>query len=326
MSTPKKKKPSSGKTALKDPDSKWTKVRHTATKTEIQTSIDPSSQDPFNKNERFDPSLIVVQGDLVGRVFRINPGRNVIGRHPSCQVQVSQRTVSSFHAELRRAQQSVIIEDLKSANGTLVNKNKIKAPLQLAAGDLIRVGNSVFKFVDKELDSSFSENLHKQMTRDPLTGAFNRGYIAKALEASIEIAKTGYPLSLIMFDLDHFKKVNDTYGHLAGDYVLKEVCRLLYESVLRAEDTLGRYGGEEFLLVLNDSNLDVAVTIAERIRATLEKHSFVFDAKQIPVTASLGVVSWTPKFESVDKFVEAVDTLLYHSKKSGRNRVSSELK
>lgn len=294
--------------------------RDSGTRTEIQTSADTIALELLDRAEKWQPSLVVIQGDLIGRVFKLPDGKTVIGRHPTCQIQVHQRAVSSVHAEIRRSGKSLVIEDLKSTNGTVINKNKLQGPANLKPGDLIRVGATVFKYVDSALDSEFSESLHNQMTRDALTGVFNRGYATRALKSLIEIARTGYPLSMILLDLDHFKKINDTFGHPAGDYVLKETCRILVENVFRVEDVLGRYGGEEFLVLLPDCPLDVAAEVAERARKTIETHKFVFESKQIPVTTSLGVSAWKPAFAKGEDFVSFVDSLLYEAKKGGRNR------
>lgn len=294
-------------------------THNTSTRTEVLTSPGSLAQDLDTP----DPALVVVQGDQLGRVFRLKPGRTSVGRHPDTDILLQQRAVSGFHAEIRVSENSVILEDLKSTNGTFHNTERLARPVVLQPGDLIKIGASVFKYVDSKLDSEFAESLHQKSTRDPMTGAYNKEYFTRALAQSLEIAKSGYPLSLILFDLDHFKKVNDTYGHLAGDYVLKETCRVLRDSVVRAEDVFARYGGEEFAVVMPDATIKVALGVAERIRKTMESHAYVFEGTQIPVTASLGVVSWTPDFASSDDMIGAADELLYKSKQAGRNRVSS---
>jgi len=299
-------------------------VRHTATKTELLTSPDSGAADLIGKANQIDPALIVIQGEMLGRVFRLKNGRSVIGRHPSCDVQVQQRTVSGFHAEIQRTDSVCLLEDLKSSNGTVLNKEKISQATRLKAGDLVRIGSSVFRYVESHLETDFSENLHQKVTRDALTGVHNKAYLLQALQSSLEIAKTGYKLSVIIFDLDHFKKINDTYGHVAGDYVLKECCRILVDSVLRAEDILGRFGGEEFVVVLPDSEMAVAKQIAERIRKTIQAHPFEFQGTPIPVTTSLGVVEWRAELGTVDALIEAADQRLYVSKRSGRNRVTGD--
>jgi diguanylate cyclase (GGDEF)-like protein len=305
-------------------DSNWEKVRHTATRTEVQTAADTAVQELFQQAEKPDPALIVIQGDMIGRVFRIKEGRNIIGRHPNCAITVHQRAVSGFHAEITRSEKGVILQDLQSTNGTVHNKQKIARPVALRPGDLVKVGGSVFKYVESKLDAAFTENLHQQVTRDPMTGVYNKGYALKALSSSMEIAKAGYPLSVIMFDLDHFKKINDTHGHLAGDFILKEVCRVLIDSVVRVEDVLGRFGGEEFMVIMPDCAIEAAESVAERIRKTLEGHDFDFEGKKIPVTASIGVCSWVPSFKTPEDMIAIADQLLYKSKQAGRNRVSSQ--
>jgi diguanylate cyclase (GGDEF)-like protein len=295
--------------------------RNTATQTEVLTSPGDIAKDLADFKP--EPALVVVQGDQLGRVFRLKQGRTTIGRHPETDVLLQQRAVSGYHAEIRVSDKSVILEDLKSTNGTFHNTARLTRPVVLQPNDLIKIGASVFKYVDSKIDSDFAESLHKKTTKDAMTGAYNKEYFVKALVQSIEIAKSGYPLSLIMFDLDHFKKVNDTYGHLAGDYVLTETCRVLREIVVRSEDVLARYGGEEFAVIMPDSPLKVAVGVAERIRKTLESHDFVFEGKKIPVTSSLGVVAWVPGFATSDQMVAAADELLYKSKQGGRNRVTA---
>lgn len=301
------------------------KIRKSATRTEVLTSIDLEAQSADAKSEALSPALVVVQGEMMGRVFRIPEGRVSIGRHPNCEIPVHQRAVSGFHAELRRSGDQVQLEDLKSTNGTMVNRQKVlpSHPKLLAPGDLIRVGTTFFKYIDNQLDAAFSESLHNQVTRDALTGVFNRAYVMRALESSIEVAKSGFPLSLVVIDLDHFKKINDGFGHLAGDFVLKEACRVLLETVVRSDDVLGRYGGEEFIVILPDSSLEVALGVAERIRSTIQDHVFEFEGKKIPVTTSVGVHDWSANMSTAEDLISKTDQLLYEAKKSGRNRVVS---
>lgn len=302
----------------------WEKPGFTSTHTEIETSPDSVAQELLMQAQKSEPALIVVQGEAVGSVLRLQAGRNSIGRHPNCDVVIQQRAVSSQHAEIRVAESSVIFEDLKSTNGTTINRETVTRPVVLQAGDLIKIGNSVFKYVNNKLDASIAESLHQQTSTDSLTGVSNKGYLLKALTSSMDIAKTGYPLSIIIFDLDFFKKVNDTYGHIAGDYILKESCRVIKENVVRSDDVIGRFGGEEFMIIMPDSPLRVAAGVAERIRKTLETHPFEFSGQKIPVTASLGVATWRETYTKAEDFIEAVDKLLYVSKQAGRNRVTEE--
>ena len=305
-----------------NPKKKWEKVRNTTTRTEIQTTPDNAVQDLFSKSGKSDPALVIVQGDQLGQVYRIPEGLSRIGRHSDCEVIVQQRLVSSFHAELRRTDRSVILEDLKSTNGTILNKEKLTRPVVLQKNDLVKIGSSVFKYIDNQLEAEFAESLHLKGALDSMTGIYNKGYLLKSLASSMDVAKSGFPLSLIMFDLDHFKKVNDTHGHLAGDFVLKETVRVIKESGLRMEDVFGRYGGEEFMIIMPDAPLKVAMSVAERIRKTIETHVFEFSVTKIPVTNSLGVCTWTPETKTAEEMIEAADKLLYRSKQGGRNRVT----
>ncbi|NCN26222.1 diguanylate cyclase [bacterium] len=294
----------------------------TATKTAVETSPNANVQELLDEAAKKQPAMIVMQGENMGEVFNLQNGDFTIGRHPNCDISLNQRAVSGFHAVIRVSDSSVILEDTNSTNGTHLNKDKIERPAVLQAGDLVKVGSTVLRFVDSKLDAKFTESLHTQGTRDPLTGVFNKGHVLKSLDSSIDIARTGYSLCLIMLDIDHFKKINDTYGHIAGDFILKELCALIKELV-RSEDVIGRFGGEEFVVTLPDSPLDVAAGIAERIRLTIEEHSFNFQDKKIPVTSSLGVSDWQPKYTNAEEFIEAVDKLLYKSKRNGRNKVTA---
>ncbi len=306
-----------------DENQEWGVQSPTATRTELQGTLDGAAQELLLSAKKLEPALIVVQGDTVGRVIRLKEGRNVIGRHPDSDIPMQQRAVSSHHAEIRVTEGSVILEDLKSTNGTNLNKDKIQRPAVLQAGDLVKIGNWVFKYVDNKLDANLAESLHLQTTTDGLTGVSNKAYLMTALASSVEIAKSGYPLAVVIFDLDHFKKVNDTYGHIAGDFILKESCRVIKDTVVRSDDVLGRFGGEEFLLIMPDSPLKIAEGVAERIRKTLEQHVFDFNGTIIPITASLGVCNWIPAYNTSTALLEAVDKLLYKSKQGGRNRVTA---
>jgi diguanylate cyclase (GGDEF)-like protein len=170
----------------------------------------------------------------------------------------------------------------------------------------------------------FHDELSNLAHIDGLTGCFNRKYILDYLETEVKrCQKLDLPLSLIMLDLDHFKNVNDTHGHLAGDYVLKETVRLLREKVLRTSDVLGRYGGEEFCIIMSEAALRTGIDVAERIRKAIEKHDYMFDGNTLIVTISAGVAQINKKDESSKDLIEAADKALYQAKESGRNKVCS---
>lgn len=271
---------------------------------------------------KLQPALLMVQGEHPGMVIRLRPGANVIGRDPACEISLSERAASRRHADINWADASVTLTDLNSTNGTLLDAQRITAPVPLQQNALIKIGGCVFRYVDNQLDVETLEAMHSRGTTDPLTGAWNKGHLLKTLGSAMEISSSGPPLCLIGLDLDRFKSVNDTYGHLAGDLVLKETCRLV-RSIVRPQDVLGRFGGEEFFVVLPGCGIEAAVAIAERIRSTIESHSFEFSGTRISVTASLGVCECGREMASPEAFIARADELLYRSKREGRNRVTT---
>ena len=157
---------------------------------------------------------------------------------------------------------------------------------------------------------------------DGLTGLWNRRYLEEILDRECQRAKRyGHDLTILMLDLDHFKHVNDTYGHRGGDEVLRESARRV-KTVLRQTDFVGRYGGEEIVVVLTDTNRENALTVAEKIRRTIADTPVVYEGQQIPVTTSIGASSMASANESVHDILERADAALYHSKRDGRNRVT----
>jgi len=157
---------------------------------------------------------------------------------------------------------------------------------------------------------------------DSLTGIFNRKAIIETLQEEFTKAKLrNAPLSFIIFDIDFFKKINDTYGHPAGDYVLKETCDLIKNKMIRPTDALGRYGGEEFVLLLPGTQSQIAIDVAERIRSKIEQHPYIFEDKRILVTISLGVVALDSTSNTPEQLISLADKALFDAKNQGRNRV-----
>jgi diguanylate cyclase (GGDEF)-like protein len=155
---------------------------------------------------------------------------------------------------------------------------------------------------------------------DGLTGVNNKRFLLETLEREIPRARRHErPLTLVMMDIDHFKNINDTYGHLAGDYVLKEQAQLV-KSRLRPDDVLGRYGGEEFAILLPETALEGGVAIAEELRSMIQDHSFSFEQEKIQVTMSMGLAQLEDGWD-VPSFIKQADERLYAAKREGRNRV-----
>ncbi|MEK6578942.1 MAG: GGDEF domain-containing protein, partial [Bdellovibrionota bacterium] len=173
-----------------------------------------------------------------------------------------------------------------------------------------------------ELEILFYGNLDLAAHTDPLTRVYNKGYLTEALEAEFKRAKALHQDFAILFlDIDYFKKVNDTYGHDAGDYVLKEFTALIRAGFLKPKDVFARYGGEEFVVLLSNTGGTAAAEIGEKIRAAIESHAFVYEGKRIPITSSLGVAELRPGIESAQTLLKNSDKALYQAKQTGRNKV-----
>lgn len=274
---------------------------------------------------RTKPVLTVITGGSSGKQFKVTKGIAVIGRAPNAELRVQDDGISRSHARIRAETNRAWVEDMGSRNGTFVNGAKINTPFELRDGDKIQVGRSTvirFGFQD-DLDESFHENLMSSALRDGLTKLFNKKYFTERLDSELKFAQRHETaLSLLMLDLDHFKKINDTMGHLAGDTVLMTIAAVLLKAV-RNEDVVARFGGEEIAIILRAIALDGAAQMAERIRRTIESTPIVVDGKSIKATVSIGVGSFpaTP-CKTPEQLVEAADKALYRAKNAGRNRVA----
>ncbi|MCX6113410.1 MAG: GGDEF domain-containing protein [Proteobacteria bacterium] len=268
-------------------------------------------------------SLRQMNGKFIGRKYPINKGSTLVGRDPGLDITIQEESVSRRHAEMIFDGETLQVVDLDSTNGTYVNDKPIKNKTA-SQGDLIRFGSIVFKYIPSgSIETVFHDELHNLAHLDGLTGCYNRKYIIDYMETEVKrCQKLEIPFSMLIFDLDHFKKVNDTYGHLAGDYVLKETVKLFKEKVLRASDVLGRYGGEEFCIILSEAPIRTATDIAERLRKAVERHNYIFDGNKMDITISIGVASMKAGDAAVT-LLETADKALYKAKESGRNKVCS---
>jgi len=267
-------------------------------------------------------SLRQMNGTFIGRKYLLNKGLSFIGRDPGLDITVPDISISRKHVELVYNGSDLEVIDKNSTNGTFINDKKIKRAI-LHPGDLLRVGNIIFKYSPPgDIEGIFQDELHDLAHLDGLTGAYNKKYITEYLNTEIKRCKDlSLPLSFIIFDLDHFKSVNDKYGHLAGDFVLKESINLIKEKVLRASDIIGRYGGEEFCIILSEAPLKRAADVAERIRIAVEEYKFEYNNKILPITISIGVACIGNKISTGEEIIEEADHKLYKAKQNGRNQV-----
>jgi diguanylate cyclase (GGDEF)-like protein len=214
-----------------------------------------------------------------------------------------------------------------SSNHTVVNGVTLNpmSPCRLKNNDQIKMGNVIFKFLERgNLEALTNKELNEKAEKDGLTGAYSKGaLLEKGPEAVRRSEMLGEEVSVLVFDLDFFKKVNDKFGHAAGDYVLKTMAQIVSQKMVRAHDYFARYGGEEFVIILQATPIKTALEVAERIRTTVETNSFVFENTRIPVTISVGVASRLENENDWEKLFKRADEALYISKQSGRNQVTA---
>jgi two-component system, cell cycle response regulator len=269
--------------------------------------------------------LLVVGGELNGSIFNLDTGESVVGRNPDCSISLDFHGISRKHFTVTvNESDSVILTDLGSANGTYLNNQKLSEPITLKRGDMIKIGAVAMKFLPKgDPERLTYDKLHEEAHTDGLTKCYNKMYFNNHLELELKKSKvTGKPLTLIIFDLDHFKKLNDNFGHDAGDYVLKEKARIVRENGIRQGDIFARYGGEEFCILLPNTNLKQGFEIAERLRKLIEKHEFLYDGKRLPVAASIGVADYRMGVNNGTDLFKRADSAVYKSKEGGRNQVN----
>jgi diguanylate cyclase (GGDEF)-like protein len=255
----------------------------------------------------------------MGRRYELGLQEVSIGRAETCTICVATDQVSRKHATVQAILGKYYLVDNGSTNGTFINEQKVdRAKLQ--DGDQIRVGKTVLKYTESHVEQRYFEHVFNLASLDALTGAFNKRYFDETFgKEALRAQQTATPLSLVMFDIDHFKKINDTYGHPAGDAVLKNVAGAV-SAQLRDGDALFRVGGEEFALVLSATPLDMALLAAEAVRGLIAELVTDFMGTRITATLSLGVAELGPT-ELPAALYQRTDSLLYEAKRGGRNRV-----
>ena len=244
-----------------------------------------------------------------------------IGRSSKNDLFLDHESISRHHARITFDGTDHIVADLKSTNGTFVNDEQVLQQ-RLRDGDQVRIGRSILKFMTGEnVEVHYHEEIYRLMTVDALTQIFNRRYFNEALDREFNRSRRyGRALSLIAFDIDHFKRVNDTYGHLTGDNLLRQIAAAVKQR-LRREDVLARTGGEEFGVLLPEVGLDGARTTADKVRRIVEMTPLKQDQDLIACTVSVGVVTLGPDDPSGEQLYKRADERLYEAKQGGRNRV-----
>jgi diguanylate cyclase (GGDEF)-like protein len=268
-------------------------------------------------------ALVAYAGAALGRVYPLVPGEVMVGRAPKSGVALVDGEVSRHHARILVAEGRVQVEDLGSTNGTRLNGELLRGPAELRAGDRLAIGGHVLKLVFLDpLERAFHETLLDLSTKDPLTGLANRGSALAEFQNRFGLSlRYDRPLSVVVGDLDHFKRVNDTYGHGAGDIVLRVFGERLM-TTLREADLAGRIGGEEFLMVLPETDLTGARPFAERLLKAIAATPIPLPSGGLTITCSLGIAERTAMDLEAGQLLARADAALYRAKAGGRNQVS----
>jgi two-component system cell cycle response regulator len=286
-------------------------------KTVVATGVAPTA--PTSKKRA---QLLVVAGNNVGEMYALQ-GVMTVGRGREAGIRIQGDGISRQHARLRVAADNVTFEDLGSTNGSFVNGERVST-CTLTDGDKVQLGSAtILKFTyQDDIDEDFQRQMFESASRDALTGLYNKRFFVERLHSEFAYSKRHEALlSLIIFDIDHFKRINDSHGHLAGDYVLATLASVVQPTV-RSEDVLARYGGEEFALLSRSTDPPSAAVVAERLRVAIAGHRFVHDGKRMPVTVSVGLATMPDAaIQVADDLVSVADKALYEAKRSGRNRV-----
>jgi diguanylate cyclase (GGDEF)-like protein len=264
--------------------------------------------------------VIVIYGPELGKRVSLGTAPFDIGRSSRNDLFLDQESISRQHARITFDGTSYWVQDLGSTNGTFVNDERVKEK-RLRDGDQVRIGRSILKFMTGEnIEVHYHEEIYRLMTVDGLTQVFNRRYFNEALEREVNRSKRYQrALSLIVLDIDHFKRVNDTYGHLAGDGLLRQIATAI-KPRLRREDIFARTGGEEFGILLPEIGLDGALSTADKVRRIVETSPLRHDQQTIPCTVSLGV-AMLDDATTPEGLYKRADEHLYEAKQGGRNRV-----
>lgn len=270
----------------------------------VVTAVSPN---PLVKEATSAACLVVILGAEIGKRITLDERDLVLGRSSAADVQLDIDNVSRNHASIVRSAHGWILRDLDSTNGTFVNELPIRERL-LRDGDQIRIGRAMLKFLTSgNVEAQYHEEIYRLMTLDGLTQVHNRRFFQEALEREFARSKRyGHPFSLVLFDIDHFKRINDAHGHMAGDDVLRRVAALVSTKV-RTNDIVARVGGEEFAVILPESDRAGGVALAEKLRRMIAGERFDHAGQAIAVTISLGVAEFASNLASSADLYRAAD-------------------
>jgi len=298
------------------------------------TKLSPANKDAKSAQKERRPALVSLRGELMAVPIPLERDAVIIGRAIEADVRLNDSRASRLHAritsELDPKTNATIyrITDLGSTNGTLVNGELI-TDASLNDGDKIIIGDHLFRFdMLDEIDREFQQQIHRLIAHDELTGLLtSKSFFSELRREAARAEAESRPFCVLMMDLDYFKEVNDTYGHLVGSKTLEETGRVIKEA-LRAGDVASRFGGEEFAAFLLDANYAQGLIAAERVRVAVAEELFPVTRMDSPgsqsthrITISIGVAAYPDDATDPIHLVELADSALYRAKRSGRNRI-----
>ncbi|HEV2802962.1 MAG TPA: GGDEF domain-containing protein [Pyrinomonadaceae bacterium] len=294
--------------------------------------------DPPTSHERR-PALVFMRGEQLAAPIPLERDEVILGRALEADVRVNDARASRLHARIRIEHDTETgtaryrLTDLGSTNGTLLNGQPVNEDAFLQHGDKLNIGEHLIRFdLLDDFDREFQRQLYRLIAHDELTGLLtSKSFFSELRREAARAESEGRPFCVLMMDLDHFKRVNDTCGHLVGSQTLEEIGTLITRA-LRAGDVAARFGGEEFAAFLLDADCAQALVAAERVRTAIEEHRFSAtrhgtaggeENRTLRITISIGVAAYPDDARDPIELIELADTALYHAKQSGRNRVSA---
>ena len=288
--------------------------------TKVTTVTSPGQGEEVGGND----CVVVIytkEPNLLGKRFVLDANRIHVGRGADNQIVLEGDSVSRRHAHFERRSGAWFVVDDGSTNGTYLNDRQVPSEAALDNSDRIKIGPTILKYLSgADAESKYHEEIYHMTIVDGLTQVHNKRYLFEALEREMTRARRhDRPLCALMFDIDHFKRINDHYGHLAGDYVLRALAEVV-KTRIRRDEVFARYGGEEFAIVLPETNVDGARALAENIRAIVEDSEFYFQSERILVTVSIGCAEVRADDSATD-LIQRADERLYEAKHAGRNLV-----
>jgi diguanylate cyclase (GGDEF)-like protein len=323
-------------------------IQQRDTKQNSDSSIFPTSEDDQDTNQidltpvarsmhrvedkEKTPCLVVLRGTDVGKVIPISQKQPaIIGRGAECSAIMLDESISRQHVKICMDESGhITAEDMGSTNGLFVDGNRVVTKTTLKPeSKLILGGHTVLKLMlQDQLEHVFQQELYDSSTRDALTGTYNRRFLTERMLGDLSFSRRHRdPYTILMFDLDHFKAVNDVHGHPSGDQVLISVSEIVAK-MIRSEDILCRYGGEEFVVLAPKIDLEGAKILGERIREGVEKEPVpaIGSDEIIQITVSIGIATVEPEVTmECEEILSVADNNLYRAKTGGRNRVVASI-